>query len=277
MILWGGTNAGKRLADGWIYVPSTDTWTSLPSETLSGRTAHGAAYSAAVDAMFIWGGLTAADVTADGAEYNVATKTWTALPAAPIEARSNPRIFADGSDVIIYGGTSGAGVALMDGAVYSTASKTWRKLDAPTGVGSKLKPIVGIADSRLIVLGGVNPGDGMLTNDGAFINLAVGASWVSIMPFSKDVFAPRVFPAVFTVAESLYIWSGAGESGYLDGGSAFSIVGTSFAAMSTVNAPIPRQNAAVASTGKCGLVWGGAGAKAGDPTKILSDGALYCP
>ena len=81
--------------------------------------------------LLIWGGENCAGSAcpfdqaphlADGAAYNVLNDAWRKLPASPLSAREAAATVWTGSELLIWGGTSGQGL-LADGAAYDPAAK----------------------------------------------------------------------------------------------------------------------------------------------------------
>ncbi len=114
MIVWGGTipGASSAYASGFSYSPSTNSWTELATAGApDGRIQHRAVWSGSE--MIIWGGSTSATSLAyagSGGRYHPTNNTWTTLSTSGAPAaRVFPNMEWTGSEMIVWGGSNGAG------------------------------------------------------------------------------------------------------------------------------------------------------------------------
>jgi hypothetical protein len=69
--------------------------------------------------------------------YSAAANAWRVLPPAPIASRRVPAFAFTGTELLIWGGISLAGIPLDDGAAYQPETNTWRPLpEAPLPPGA---------------------------------------------------------------------------------------------------------------------------------------------
>ena len=123
--------------------PSTElagTWRPMEPGPLAGRS--GAASVWTGSELVIWGGNIAPDPSSgkiapdrpDGAAYDPFLDTWRSIATGPLGYRDAPQALWTGSEMLVWGGSSGAS-PLRDGAAYDPAADTWRTLaDAPFAV-----------------------------------------------------------------------------------------------------------------------------------------------
>ena len=104
IIVWGGFSGSAPLADGAIYDPDANTWTTLStSNAPSARMYHSGIWTG--DKMFIWGG----DGTSQsGGAYDPVYSTWGPITtiSAP-DARLYHTGIWTGTEMIIWGGYNG--------------------------------------------------------------------------------------------------------------------------------------------------------------------------
>jgi hypothetical protein len=82
----------------------------------------------------VWGGTDGYQDFADGAAYDPVTDQWRLLAVSPLAARRTPAVWT-GSEMIVYGGSSGGdrttgngAFALADGAAYDPVGDAWRSI-----------------------------------------------------------------------------------------------------------------------------------------------------
>jgi hypothetical protein len=121
--------------DGYIYDPTSDTWSVIPKAPLSNRINPAMVYATTTHELIVWGGSQGIPAYADGAAYSLTTGTWRILSAAPISGRTDMGFAWDGTRMVIAGGGSWAWVEDVthetpfdDGATYDPATDTWKSL-----------------------------------------------------------------------------------------------------------------------------------------------------
>ncbi len=125
MIIWGGAASDESLdalADGAIYDPASDSWSTLAPSPIAARNEHAAFW---VDgSMIIWGGHERTSGSSwaqfsDGAVYDPATGSWTPLPDAPAAGTltTTPSIWT-GEHLLYWG--QGNDFSTSGGAAHAT-------------------------------------------------------------------------------------------------------------------------------------------------------------
>jgi len=109
-------------------------WRATALPPIDGRTGHTLTWTGRE--VVVWGGFASsrtqnvfeASAPADGAAYDPARDRWRRIPAAPIAGRTDPIAAWTGHEVIVFGGTDGAGTTILDGAAYDPNLNMWRPL-----------------------------------------------------------------------------------------------------------------------------------------------------
>jgi N-acetylneuraminic acid mutarotase len=144
----------------------------------------------------------------------LAAGRWSTLPAAPINQRDGASVVWTGTELLVWGGASGAEDHLLhaDGAGYDPASGIWESMPA-----SPLSPRVGQAavwtGSELVVWGGFVKGGAnpsAPTADGAAYDPTTGR-WEVLPPAPLSPRGDAI--AVWTGAEVLVLGGGPGGGG----------------------------------------------------------------
>jgi hypothetical protein len=141
MLVWGG-GSGKQgsdlRSDGAAYGPAANSWSTLPTGPLSGRSGMASVWTG--HDMFIWGGYDdnspgSFHAAGDGALYNPNTHLWRQLPPSPLSPRVNATALWTGNEVIVIGGqpaiTTAQQTTYIDAAAYDPTTDTWRRLPTP--------------------------------------------------------------------------------------------------------------------------------------------------
>lgn len=115
MLVWGGTVLGvsSTYNSGGAYSPSSNTWSDITTAGApEGRIQHGAVWAG--NAMVIWGGSTSASAfvyAGTGGLYNPVNNTWSGMATiGGPAARVTPNLEWTGSELIVWGGSNGAGL-----------------------------------------------------------------------------------------------------------------------------------------------------------------------
>lgn len=136
MIIWGGnTDTGKS------YDPGTDSWQTLSKTNApSARSRHIAVWTGTE--MIIWGGSTPDDSLPlgkpmnSGGLYDPSTDSWRAMSTAgALSPRVRMAAAWTGTELIVWGGRDGNGLALGDGARYNPQTDTWVALPTTNAPG----------------------------------------------------------------------------------------------------------------------------------------------
>jgi N-acetylneuraminic acid mutarotase len=223
-IVWGGSHGSKDKTgcetDGARFNPTTNLWRSIATKGApSARTNPSVVWTG--QELIVWGGVSCDPLNPGyldtGARYDPATDVWHPMShSGALLGRALSTAIWTGHDVLIWGGTWGAG-DLGDGRRYDPVSDTWKPLSsdgAPTPRRSALAISTG---SEMIVwggghVGGVDSKTGKATwtylNDGARFDYAA-QRW-SPLPWLE---APRgrVYSSVVWTGEDMIIWGGYGN------------------------------------------------------------------
>ncbi len=115
MLVWGGTvlAVSTTYNTGASYLPSSNTWSDITSSGApEGRFQHGAVWTGTE--MMVWGGSTSASAfvyAIAGGRYNPVNSTWSSMSTTNSPAaRVNPNMVWTGAELIVWGGSNGAGL-----------------------------------------------------------------------------------------------------------------------------------------------------------------------
>lgn len=215
LIVWGGWNGTTVLGSGGRYNPSTDTWVSASGTNAPGaRGWHTAIWTGTE--MIVWGGYNYNSSTYfnTGARYNPSTDTWTATStiSAPGIREMHTAVWI-GSEMIIWGGTSGTG-ALNDGSRYNPMADSWTATAGTAAPGNRYAQTAVWTGIEMIVWGGDN-GTGVYLNDGGRYNPSLD-SWTS----TSGTGAPgiRGYQTAVWTGNQMIVWGGYNGSAQNTGG-----------------------------------------------------------
>jgi hypothetical protein len=161
LLVWGGRNGSRFLADGAAYDPTADAWTAISSDGAPSARSNAAAVWTG-SALLIWGG-DGLDHP-DGELYDPNTDAWTPMSAldAPDTSIANAAVW-DGSEMLIW--------AKDHGVAYNPTPDRWRELPQegePSARVSSVIPIPSIwTGSEWIVWGGLSSTSLEALSDGA--------------------------------------------------------------------------------------------------------------
>jgi N-acetylneuraminic acid mutarotase len=153
MVIWGGFN-GPRLTDGARYNFTTQSWSAINNAGNPGQLLN-TAFTMGTGRLYIWGGYSFASSaqTNNGYYYNLASNTWTALPVAGAPtAREQAHAVWTGTELLIWGGMSGASTYLSNGGRYNPGSNTWPSL-IPSGPVAELGSNAVFANNKMFISG----------------------------------------------------------------------------------------------------------------------------
>jgi Sporulation and spore germination len=133
LLVWGGHGRSgyqglRPLRDGAAYDPAGDRWSPIPTAP-AGVQGTSAAAAWTGSRMLVWLG-NAPDGPAVGATYDPARRSWRRIAPSPIGARESFSTVWTGYELIVFGGSSGDGLATPVGAAYDPVSDRWRVLPA---------------------------------------------------------------------------------------------------------------------------------------------------
>src|SRR6266542_4139902 len=279
MIVWGGLGDSGYLNTGGRYNPASDSWVATSTANApTARSGHTAVWTGSE--MIVWGGNefgsflstgprdnvqsalgtptpTPTPPIPSGGKYDPGTNTWTATSTtnAP-SARSSHTAVWTGSEMIVWGGTADSGY-LNIGGRYNPVTNAWvatNMVNAPDGRAWHTAVWTG---SEMIVWGGYGGGGGNLNTGGRY-NPSTD-TWTA----TSTANAPtgRVYFAAVWTGSEMIVWGGVDSdnqnTNFLNTGGSYNPATDSWAATSTINAPIGRVNHTAVWTGSEMIIWGG--------------------
>lgn len=279
MFVWGGLSFKENpkdgasiFADGALYNPVADVWTTLPQDPLlAALVIPAVVYSPVTDEVIVWGAEFVDPPRSSGAAFSLKTRTWRriAQPTGFQPRRAPTAAFVDGK-MIVAGGellTADTPQYLADGAAYDPVADRW-SLVPPSGV----KLPVGetfrgrqVGKSILIVTG-------IAPNDGAYFD---GTAWTPIpaLAASTIVSPQRRGSAVFASDRQLFRWGGiSGQSTPYVDGVALDVTTRTWSKMPPSALPTARTAPSAVWTGTYAIVAGGTSG----PTSF-DDAAIFVP
>lgn len=222
MIVWGGTNAMQRFADGDIFDPKKNVWAPLPAAPLGSRVRHTAVWIGG--SMSIWGGFGLDDgapplppppegFLASGADYNPQAGWGPILSNSPLSPRQQHTAVSTGKAALIWGGFDGA-KRLGDGAKYD--GTTWSALSPEAALDARnLHAAVWIpATGEMIIWGGQGAG-GLLNSGARFVDAS--NTWKP-MPTALSA---RARPTAVVGGAKVIFWGGDTAEGPTNTGGIF--------------------------------------------------------
>ena len=155
--------------------------------------------------MIVWGGTRRLQRTwNDGGRYDPAADSWTAVsPTGAPTPRANHTAVWTGSEMIVWGGSSGASF-LNDGGRYHPAANTWTAPSA-TGAPAARAQSHGSVDGRRDDRLGRNRWR-RAWNDGGRYDPAAD-SWTAVSPTSAPT--PRFDHTAVWTGSEMIVWGGA--------------------------------------------------------------------
>lgn len=237
VFIWGGSDAASNaLANGAIYDPTTDTWTTVEGTGAppSARILATAVWTGSV--VVVWGGGDVAGSTdyATGSRYDPATGTWaaTATLGAPPGRRGAYGLWT-GSRVLLYGGVDLSGSPSSNVDLYDPVNDSWSAAATKNAPSGRTDPVVGWSGSSLLLYGGRPRGNG--ADNGAFaLNVAANAWTRGSTGPSKRYGAFGVWDGAILLA-----WGGADGGPMLDG-QAYEPVTDKWSAVQVAGSPTAR-------------------------------------
>ena len=247
LFIFGGLDAsGKALADGAVYDPATDSWSTLASDTNapSARQMGSAIWTGL--RMFVIGGTdaTSTRALADGGRYDPSTKSWLTLPALPT-GRVAPYLanLSTQQYVMAWGGLSSTGAPLSGGERYVYSGTSWTALPtASGGPGSTYTPPPRLTDltwapgtDGIYLFGGLTDGTNKTVVSAGYSYYAQSYQWMAM--YGTGPSAREGALGVWD-GTTFFVWGGKDMSSVLGDGSRYTYTGWS--AMSSASAPRAR-------------------------------------
>ncbi|MCU0253703.1 MAG: MopE-related protein [Acidobacteria bacterium] len=265
MIVWGGAEPGATQT-GAIYTPSMGWWffTSITPFTPEPRLEHTAVWTGRE--MIVWGGRDPAmgegQWLQTGSRFDPYSGAWTtvSIPAEAPSARARHTAVWTGSEMVIWGGEDRSG-SLASGGRYDPATDRWREVGQAGSFvpGPRSGHTATWTGDEMIIWGGEDK-----DASGGRRALGDGARWSPLAdawtPVAADG-APtprRGHSAIWTGLEAI-VWGGLDDSGNppADTGARYDPATDRWRAVSTVDAPSPRELHSAVWTDQEMVVWGG--------------------
>jgi N-acetylneuraminic acid mutarotase len=169
MLVWGGHgrvhDQGLRpLRDGAAYDPAEDRWSPIPNAPAGGQ---GTSARGCVDGVEDAGvARQRPDGPAVGATDDPARRSWRRIAQSPLGPRESFSTVWTGHELIVFGGSSGDGLATPVGAAYDPASDRWQAL-AAAPIGARLDHAAVWTGREMLIWGGRDT-RGVLADGAAF-------------------------------------------------------------------------------------------------------------
>jgi hypothetical protein len=243
--------------------------------------------------MIVWGGWDGVTAFATGGRYDPATDTWalTSLTSGsgsfvPIARYRHTAIWT-GTEMIVWGGVTAAGIALNSGGRYDPATDAWINSSLTNSSGTNLPSPRQLhtaiwTGTTMIVWGGTPTAGANAVNTGGIYDPAADAWLLSALTNGALTNTPSArseHSAVWT-GSAMIVWGGMNTSGvtvktggiYDPGTDTWSL--SSLTSGSGSNTPSARYRHTAVWTGTKMIVWGGSpsGAAGG-----LNNGGRYNP
>ncbi len=272
MLVWGGEGLGVSFGSGARFLAKSNSWTVMSTVNAPVyRSKHGAVWTGTE--MIIWGGFHG-DLLRSGGRYNPTTDTWqvTSTEDAP-SARIPSVTLWTGTEMIVWGGAGVSNDVYGDGALYNPLNDTWRPMSSAGAPSARAGVCAVWTGTEMIVWGGndstSNFGNGAIYNPETNI-------WRPISLVNAPSPRSWIISPVWTGTEMI-VWGGATRdlATTYGNGAKYNPATDTWTTISGVGAPVARNRAAMAWTGKEMLVVGGAtGSFQGT---YINSGARYNP
>ncbi len=268
MIVWGGYGSFGLLNTGGRYIPASDTW--LPTSTVSApavRDSHTAVWTGS--AMIVWGGEPGSGgalVTNTGGRYDPVSDSWmaTTTTGAPGPRFDHTAVWT-GTEMIVWGGSSGPLSYYGDGGRYNPSTDSWTAPSGSSAPSPRAGHLAVWTGTQMLVWGGFAVND---LNTGGRYTPATD-SWTATSTVSAPAVGGRT--VVWTGTEMI-VWGGSDLQTYLNSGGRYSPASDHWVATSAAGAPTARSGHSAVWTGTEMIVWGGSG-----PSSLTNSGGRYSP
>jgi N-acetylneuraminic acid mutarotase len=265
-------NAGYTLpaVSGATGGCSNDSWAVTSLNIPTPRDVHTAIWTGSE--MIIWGGGFGDPLTPTntGSRHNPSTDAWTTMSTvnAPSPRGGHNAVWT-GSEMIVWGGGW-----LNTGGRYNPVTDSWTPISTTNAPSARSGHSGVWTGSEMIVWDGF---DGVEEfNSGGLYN-PVTNSWRATSTINAP--SPRLWHSTVWTGSEMIVWGGYVYNDInqtLNTGGKYNPSTDSWTAVSTTNAPSPRQNHTAVWTGNQMVVWGGLNLP--DPANShLNTGARYDP
>jgi N-acetylneuraminic acid mutarotase len=208
--------------------------------------------------MIVWGGGTLVSSVNDGARYNPTTDTWTPVTGvnAPVPRSGHVAVWS-GTEMIVWGGTTGANTRTNTGARYNPSTDTWTAISTVSAPSERSGHTAVWTGTEMIVWGGAGGGIGLNPfNTGGRYDPATN-SWKATSTTNAPE-ARTTHTAVWT-GSKMIIWGGLSVIGITNTGSRYDPATNFWSDTITSSAPSGRTGHGAVWTGNEMFVWGGSG------------------
>ena len=170
MWVFGGENTAGAVGVGGKYDALINQWTSMPTAGApTARMGHTAVWTGSQ--MIVWGGTSTANFGASGAVSTGARLSTTGWAQVSTTNAPSPRLHHTavwtGTELVVWGGTSGANAPLGDGGRYNPVTNSWTAMPSANAPAARSKHIAVWTGREMLIWGGTG-------SSGA---LADGARW----------------------------------------------------------------------------------------------------
>lgn len=169
-------------------------------------------------------------------------------------ARSAHSAVWTGQEMVVWGGTLGAGVYSSVGARYQPELDAWTAVSTVSAPAARSGHSAVWTGQEMVVWGGFS-GSSYLNTGGRFA--VSNQLWSAVTPTGAP--AARDGHAAIWTGSRMVIWGGRNSTGMLVEGALYTPSNNTWTALSLPNAPAPRAAASAVWTGDRLLVWGGDG------------------
>ncbi len=227
MIVWGGFDGNAEIDTGSSYTTAGDTWFDLAASAPAPRRLHTAVWDDANGRMIVFGGIgfdpNSGTTTslATGGIYGPlpGNEAWTDLAqigSPPAPRYEHSAVWAS-TYMIVWGGQNSVLGLLNDGARFNVAGNNeWSAMNGnPPSVRRRHTAVFFKALNRMVVWGGLGPGNALL-GDGGVFDTSGGGQWLEpTVPSGPD---PSVDHTAVAAGSRMIIWGGSGPGGVTNKG-----------------------------------------------------------
>lgn len=277
MVVWGGAGemlppavSAPQYLNGGRYNPTSNTWTALPA---AGSPANRQSHSVTVagSQMLVWGGIgynpmgtSPYKFLKNGGSLDLGTGAWTPLSNGSPAPRSGHSLIWTGTEMIVWGGTSGTNSisgdpAFADGARFGPATGNWIPLPSANAPSARWGHSTIWTGTEMIVWGGQNVSSaggptGEVYNTGARYNPATNTWSPTSLLYAP--LARSAHSAVWTGTEMI-IWGGTTDGSTIatDTGARYNPATDTWTAISQTGSPSSRKDHKAVWTGSEMIIW----------------------
>ena len=280
LIVWGGfasfDHDYEYRKTGSVYNPTTASRTRIEA-ALTPRRDHTAVWTGSE--MIVWGGCCWWDeetqITSrfnNGQRYNPVADDWSWMSSSPgLERRANHTAVWTGTEMIVWGGNLGYGIARNNGGRYNPETDSWTLTSTGPNVPSSRWLHTAVwTGTEMIVWGGMENVDyttGLTDTGGSYDPVSDAWAQTSI----DGAPHPRMYHTALWSGEEMIVWGG-DRNADLGTGARYDVTNDLWLPISSVGAPSRRERHSALWTGVGMIVWGG---DSWDGQR--SDGSTYIP